>query len=101
MINPVVDLGHKSEIGEKIAAGRASTAEVREYQQAVDETVRQILSLPDDSLFARSKVFLRQPWVNDRRAYVKCACYGEVVAVEKIVLGEGELLCQVCGAKKM
>lgn len=101
LINPIVDLSCQGEIEKRIVAGRASAADLEEYQQAIDDAVREILSIPDESLFVKSRVSLRPPQTACRRDYIKCSCCGEVVAVQKTVVGEDELLCQVCAARKI
>ena len=99
LISTAVDLGHVGEIEERIVAGEAGGAEVEKYQRAVDRAVQEILDLPEEKLFSISRVLLRSPWVVSRRRYARCCSCGEVVAVEKSVLGEDGLLCQVCAAK--
>lgn len=99
LTNLVLDLSHKSEVEKKIVAGRASAAELKEYQQAIDNAVGEILSLPEDDLFTKTRVPLRPPRVTGRIAYTRCACCGEVVAVGKSIPGEDGHLCQVCAVK--
>jgi len=99
LINPVIDLKYKGEVEKKIVAGRASATELKEYQKAIDDAVQEILSLPEEDLFSKSKVSLRLPQVTSRHNYTKCSCCGEVVAVEKSIMGENKFLCQVCAAK--
>lgn len=99
LINPLIDLSHVNEIEKKIVAGRAVSAEIEEYHRAVDKAVSEILNIPEESLFAKSKVFLRPPQVIKSRDYIKCSCCGEITAVSKAVPGKKGLLCRVCAVK--
>lgn len=101
LTNLVVDLSHKGETEKNILAGRAGTAELKEYQQAVDDSVREIMSLPDGDLFSQTWVSLRPPQAPARKDYIRCSCCGEVLALEKSVPGKDGLLCRVCAAKGM
>ena len=96
LVNPLIDLSHTNDIDEKIMAGQAVPAEVGEYHRAIDKAVSEILNIPDDSLFVKSKVSLRPPQAVACHDYTKCSCCGEVVAVRKAVQGGNGLLCQVC-----
>lgn len=96
---PELAVGYR--VGLVAQNGRASAADLDEYQQAIDDAVREILSIPDESLFAKTRVSLRPPQTACRRDYIRCSCCGEVVAVQKAVVGEDELLCQICAARKM
>lgn len=99
LIKPLIDLSHVNDIEKKIMAGRAVSAEVEEYRRAIDKAVSEILNIPEESLFAKSKVSLRPPQVIKSRDYTKCSCCGEVVAVGKAILKKKGLLCQVCAAR--
>ncbi|MCL6612814.1 MAG: hypothetical protein K6T66_14875 [Peptococcaceae bacterium] len=99
LINPVVDIGPARDIEKKIVAGQATVSEADEYHRAIDKAVAEILDIPDESLFARSKVYLRPPRLNDGLEYDKCSGCGEVVAARKAVPGGNGLLCRVCVAK--
>ncbi len=101
LINPIINLCHVNDVEERIMAGRAAPAEVDEYRRAVDQAVSEILNIPDESLFKKSKVSLRPPQVITSNGYTNCTCCGEVVAVNKAILGENGFLCQVCVAKKL
>ena len=72
LINPLIDLSHVNSIEKKIMAGRAVPAEVEEYHQAIDKAASEILNIPEESLFAKSKVSLRPPQVITGRDYAKC-----------------------------
>lgn len=99
LINPVVDFAGKGEIEKKILAGQAEPAELENYQRALDEAVEQILTLPEEKLFTKSRVFMRIPVKENCCRYTRCSRCGEVVAVEKTIAGENELLCRVCAAR--
>ncbi|MFZ5634091.1 MAG: FmdE family protein [Bacillota bacterium] len=99
LINPIINLCHVNDIEERIMAGRAVSAEVEEYHRTIDKAVSEILNIPEESLFAKSKVSLGPPHLINSRDYTKCSCCGEVVAVRKAILGKKGLLCQVCVAK--
>ena len=99
LINPLIDLSHVSDIEKKIMAGQAVSAEAGAYHRAIDKAVSEILNMPEESLFAKSKVSLRPPQVIAGCDYVKCSGCGEVVMTRKAVPGKKGLLCQVCAAK--
>lgn len=99
LTNLVVDLSHKSGVEKKILAGKASAVELKKYQQAIDAAVGEILNLPEEELFSKTRISLRPPRVAGRKDYTKCSCCGEVMAVEKSISGEDGYFCQVCAAK--
>ncbi|MCL6477335.1 MAG: formylmethanofuran dehydrogenase subunit E family protein [Peptococcaceae bacterium] len=101
LINPLINLGHAHDIEKKIMAGQAVSAEVEEYQHAIDKAVSEILNIHEESLFVKSKVSLRSPQVNYSQDYDKCSCCGEVVAVRNAVPGRKGLLCQICVVKML
>lgn len=99
LTNLVVDLSHKSELEKNILAGQASAAELKEYQQAIDDAVEKILNLPDEELFSKTRIALHPPWVTTRQDYTKCCGCGEVITVEKSIPGKGGFFCRVCRSK--
>jgi formylmethanofuran dehydrogenase subunit E len=99
LTNLAVDLSHKGEVEKKILAGQASMAELKEYQQAIDDAVGEILNLPEEELFSKTRISLYPPQAAGRQDYTRCSCCGEVMALEKSIPGEGGFFCRVCQAK--
>lgn len=101
LVNPLINLGGAHYTEKRIMAGQAASAEVEEYQHAIDKSVSEILNIHEENLFVRSKVSLRSPQVNYSSDYDKCSCCGEVVAVKNAMPGEKGLLCQICVSKML
>jgi len=101
LINPVIDISRAHDIEKRIMAGQATFAEADEYHRAIDKAVSEILDIPEESLFTKSKVSLRPPRLNESLEYKKCSSCGEVVAVRNAVPEGNGLLCRVCVAKML
>lgn len=99
LINPVLNLNNKKEVERKIVTAQVTAAELEDYQRAIDEAVQLILDLPEEKLFAKSRVFMRVPPRNSYRSYISCSRCGEVVAAEKSIPRADALLCRVCASK--
>lgn len=100
LTNLIVDLSHKAAVEKKILAGQADAAELKEYREAINGAVVEILNLPDEELFAKTMISLHPPQPPGRQNYVRCSCCGEVLAVGKSIPGKGDFLCRVCQAKE-
>lgn len=95
----VVDPRPKEGLEKRIISGQADQRERKEYQQAIDNAVQEILKVPEKDLFAKSRVSLDPPRAIGPLRYICCSCCGEVTAVEKCNPSEGGLFCRPCFVK--
>lgn len=74
----------------------ASQVEMNEYKLAMDQAVRQILTLPDTSLFKISKYSSVRPLPGSVGGYVLCCKCGEVVLEDKTFHVKEGAVCPSC-----
>ena len=99
LTNLVVDLSHTRELEKRIISGQADLEERREYQQAIDNAVEEILTLASQKLFNKTRISLQPPRTSGRLDYIRCSHCGEVTEIEKCNPAEKGFICRVCSAK--
>ncbi|MGQ9826060.1 MAG: FmdE family protein [Desulfotomaculales bacterium] len=100
LINPLIDLSPYQPIAARLCAGKAAPEEVSLYHRAISQAVKDILNLPEESLFTQKVVSIRRPQPFSRHAYSRCARCGEVVAAFSIVAINDRPLCPVCAGRE-
>ncbi len=101
LISLAADIGHDAELEARILSGRASQADCEEYQEAIDDAVRRVLSLPESQLFSTLRQRVPCPEIPMPSAYARCSWCGEVTQIRQQQGRSQEypVLCLDCAKK--
>lgn len=99
LTNLAVDLSHKGELEEKILTQEAPWSALKEYHQAIDNAVEEILNTPAPELFTSTRISLQPPRQIGRQDYTRCAYCSEVITVARAITVNNRRYCRACSAK--
>ena len=80
----------------KVFSGKATAAEEEEFRKLSAEYVRTLLTMPEDEMFAVTRVKAEIPGKARIFRSVRCAVCGETVAESRARVQEGKIVCIPC-----